>query len=180
MSKKILGTLGIVLIVVGLLMPFTTTALAYPAWDGNFHPYAVGDLVTFNGRDYRCQQAHTSQPDWSPTAAPALWLDLGPTGGATPTKTNTAGGPTPTRTNTPNGPTPTRTNTPVGATPTKTPTSVPVGSKIFAPYIDVSPGSGSAIMHLSSNGSGNKHYTLAFILGAGCSATWFGAFPMNS
>ncbi len=35
-------------------------------------------------------------------------------------------------------------------------------------------------MQLASNGSGNKHYTLAFILGGGCNATWFGAFPMNT
>ncbi len=54
------------------------------------------------------------------------------------------------------------------------------GGKIFAPYIDVSPGSGSAIMQLANNGSGNKHYTLAFILGSGCNASWFGAFPLNT
>ena len=64
-------------------------------------------------------------------------------------------------------------------TPTPGPTSPP-GAKIFAPYIDVSPGSGSAIMQLASNGSGNKHYTLAFILGYGCSASWFGAYQMNT
>jgi hypothetical protein len=191
MSKKMLHTFGAILIIVAVLLVPLSTALAYPAWDGNFHPYAINDLVTYNGRDYRCQQAHTSQPDWNPAATPALWVDLGPTGGATatktntpsgptPTKTNTPTGPTPTKTNTPSGPTPTRTNTPVGATATKTNTPPPVGSKIFAPYIDVSPGSGSAIMQLASNGSGNKHYTLAFILGFGCSASWFGAYQMNT
>jgi hypothetical protein len=193
MSKKILGTLGAILIIVGLLSPLST-ALAYPAWDGNFHPYAVNDLVTYNGRDYRCQQAHTSQPDWNPVATPALWVDLGPTGGATPTRTNTVSGPTPTRTNTPTGPTPTRTNTPIGPTPTRTNTSIgptptrtntavpppPSGSKVTAPYIDVSPGAASAIMNLAGNGSGNKHYTLAFILGRGCSASWFGTFELNT
>src|SRR5689334_25366286 len=52
----------------------TPNALAQaPAWDGNFHPYAVGDLVSFNGSTYQCVQAHTSQPDWTPTAVPALW-----------------------------------------------------------------------------------------------------------
>jgi hypothetical protein len=67
------------------------------------------------------------------------------------------------------------------ATPTgPTPTTVPAGTKYSAPYIDVSPGSGSAIMQLASNGSGNKHYSLAFILGAGCQASWFGAFPLNT
>src|SRR6185436_13330536 len=110
-----------------LLVPLSSV-FAYPAWDGNFHPYAVGDLVTYNGRDYRCQQAHTSQPDWNPVATPALWVDLGPTGGTTAptsTRTNTPVGPTATRTNTPVGPTPTRTNTSVGPTATRTNTAVP-------------------------------------------------------
>jgi hypothetical protein len=67
------------------------------------------------------------------------------------------------------------------ATPSgPTPTTVPAGTKYSAPYIDVSPGSGSAIMQLASNGSGNKHYSLAFILGAGCQAAWFGTFPLNT
>ncbi len=65
------------------------------------------------------------------------------------------------------------------ATPTTGPTSPP-GSKISAPYIDVSPGSGSAIMQLANNGSGNKHYSLAFILGYGCAASWFGAYQLNT
>jgi chitinase len=114
--------LGTAILIV-LLVPLSSV-FAYPAWDGNSHPYAVGDLVTYNGRDYRCQQAHTSQPDWNPVATPALWVDLGPTGGATPTKTNTSTGPTPTRTNTSTGPTPTRTNTAIGPTPTRTNTAV--------------------------------------------------------
>jgi chitinase len=118
-------TLFTFIIVVGVLVFGVSQALAYPAWDGNSHPYIVGDLVTYNGRDYRCQQAHTSQPDWNPVATPALWVDLGPTGsGPTPTRTNTVSGPTPTRTNTPTGPTPTRTNTAIGPTPTRTNTSV--------------------------------------------------------
>lgn len=35
-------------------------------------------------------------------------------------------------------------------------------------------------MQLASNGSGNKHYTLAFILGYGCAASWFGAYQLNT
>lgn len=69
------------------------------------------------------------------------------------------------------------------STPTRTSTALPPpppGSKIFAPYIDVSPGSASPIMQLANNGSGNKNYTLAFILGRGCSASWFGVYEMNS
>lgn len=36
-------------------------------------PYAIGDLVTYNGSTYQCIQAHTSQAGWTPTAVPALW-----------------------------------------------------------------------------------------------------------
>src|SRR5436190_10832902 len=113
-NKKTLSMLGAVLIIVGLLLVPLSSVFAYTAWDGNFHPYAIGDLVTYSGRDHRCQQAHTSQPDWHPDVTPALWVDLGPTGGTTaPTATKT-------RTPTPGGPTATRTRTATpGATATK-------------------------------------------------------------
>jgi hypothetical protein len=48
------------------------TAL-FPAWDGEGHKYAVNDYVQFEGLLYRCVQAHTSQADWTPTAAVSLW-----------------------------------------------------------------------------------------------------------
>ncbi|MGJ6980019.1 carbohydrate-binding protein [Aestuariimicrobium soli] len=44
-----------------------------PAWDGNGHAYTVDYLVTYEGRTYRCRQAHTSQPGWTPASVPALW-----------------------------------------------------------------------------------------------------------
>jgi streptogrisin C len=40
------------------------------------HAYKVGDVVTYAGVSYRCLQAHTSQPDWTPPAVPALWQRL--------------------------------------------------------------------------------------------------------
>ncbi len=51
----------------------TGTPSPIPAWDPNFHPYNVGDEVSFQGHIYRCIQAHNSQPDWSPPIVPALW-----------------------------------------------------------------------------------------------------------
>lgn len=160
---------------------FAATVSAAPAradrgaWAPNV-AYAVNDTVTYGGCTYKVIQAHTSLTGWEPPIVPALFQQLscgGPT--ATFTRTSTTG-PTATRTRTPTpgGPTPTRTRT-----PTTGPTTAP-GGKIFAPYIDVSPGSGSSIMQLANNGSGNKHYTLAFILGYGCAASWFGAFQMNT
>ena len=35
--------------------------------------YAASDRVRYNGTLYKCVQAHTSQADWTPDAAPALW-----------------------------------------------------------------------------------------------------------
>ncbi len=53
--------------------PTPTPPAGVQPWDGNFHPYKVGDLVSFQGHTYKCIQAHTSQPDWTPAAVPALW-----------------------------------------------------------------------------------------------------------
>jgi DNA-binding protein YbaB/chitodextrinase len=38
--------------------------------------YAIGDEVVFDGKDYRCRQAHLSQSDWTPPQTPALWARI--------------------------------------------------------------------------------------------------------
>ncbi len=38
--------------------------------------YRVGDEVTYQGRSYRCRQAHTALATWTPSVVPALWLAL--------------------------------------------------------------------------------------------------------
>src|SRR5262252_4327549 len=55
------------------LLSTVTSAQAVPAWQNNT-AYKVGDLVTFNGQEYKCQIAHTSQADWTPDVAHSLWL----------------------------------------------------------------------------------------------------------
>ncbi|WP_067694784.1 lytic polysaccharide monooxygenase [Nocardia jejuensis] len=36
--------------------------------------YNTGDIVTYQGKRYKCRQSHTVyDPGWTPTAAPALW-----------------------------------------------------------------------------------------------------------
>lgn len=35
--------------------------------------YKVGDLVSYNGKTYRCIQGHTANASWTPTAAVSLW-----------------------------------------------------------------------------------------------------------
>lgn len=38
--------------------------------------YKVGDVVTYQGAEYRCLQAHTALANWQPPNVPALWKQL--------------------------------------------------------------------------------------------------------
>jgi len=43
--------------------------------------YIVGDIANYAQGTYKCVQAHTSQPDWTPPQVPALWTAyIDPTG----------------------------------------------------------------------------------------------------
>ena len=53
-----------------------TYKLIYPQWSGNRISYAIGDRLQYDGSLYKCVQAHTSQEDWTPTAAPSLWAKV--------------------------------------------------------------------------------------------------------
>jgi chitodextrinase len=46
---------------------------AYPEWETGV-AYKVGDRRRYDGRLYRCVQAHTSQANWTPDKVPALWV----------------------------------------------------------------------------------------------------------
>ncbi len=48
----------------------------YPAWSGNGVSYIVDYKALYNGTLYKCLQDHTSQPDWTPDAAPSLWAKV--------------------------------------------------------------------------------------------------------
>ena len=50
-----------------------TAVELFPKWA---YPvsYAVGNRVSDDGKLYKCQQAHTSQEGWKPSATPALWV----------------------------------------------------------------------------------------------------------
>jgi hypothetical protein len=54
--------------------PTNTPPSGVQAWNPNGVAYKIGDLVTYNGHTYRCQQAHTSQAGWNPASVPALWV----------------------------------------------------------------------------------------------------------
>ena len=44
----------------------------YPVWAVGI-AVSVGDRYQFNGKLYKCVQAHTTQADWTPDITPALW-----------------------------------------------------------------------------------------------------------
>lgn len=47
----------------------------FPAWAAGI-AYTAGQRVQYNGKLYKCVQAHTSQADWTPEATPALWTEV--------------------------------------------------------------------------------------------------------
>ena len=51
------------------------TAMLYPTWKSDT-AYPTGQRVRYNGTLYKCLTAHTSQADWTPTAAPSLWTKV--------------------------------------------------------------------------------------------------------
>ena len=50
-----------------------TVSTLYPEWNGEGVQYTVDDITRVGNQLWRCVQAHTSQADWSPSAAPSLW-----------------------------------------------------------------------------------------------------------
>ena len=47
----------------------------FPLWTADT-AYEVDIRVRYNAKLYRCEQAHTSQADWTPDATPALWTEV--------------------------------------------------------------------------------------------------------
>ena len=48
----------------------------FPEWQADVS-YAQSDIVRYGGKLYRCNQAHTSQADWTPDPAVSLWKQIG-------------------------------------------------------------------------------------------------------
>ena len=47
----------------------------FPAWRTDT-AYALDFRVRYDGVLYKCVQAHTSQPDWTPDITPSLWTEV--------------------------------------------------------------------------------------------------------
>ena len=48
----------------------------YDKWSGDGMQYKMGVRVNYNGTLYKVLQDHTSQPDWTPDAAPSLFAKV--------------------------------------------------------------------------------------------------------
>lgn len=53
-----------------------TATCLHPKWSGDGVQYTAGQRVQDDGILYTVLQAHTSQPDWKPTAAPSLFAKV--------------------------------------------------------------------------------------------------------
>ena len=53
----------------------SSRAIAAP-WEA-WTAYSVGDVVSYSGMNYTCNQAHTALPGWEPSVAPTLWIEGG-------------------------------------------------------------------------------------------------------
>lgn len=49
---------------------------AFPFWNGNGVAYKTGDILQYNDKVYRVLQNHTSQNDWTPSAAVSLFVEI--------------------------------------------------------------------------------------------------------
>ena len=47
----------------------------FPAWAADTS-YELGVRVRYDGKLYKCVQAHTSQAGWEPPSVPALWTEV--------------------------------------------------------------------------------------------------------
>lgn len=47
----------------------------FKAWAADT-AYAADERIRYDGKLYRCVQAHTSQSEWTPDATPALWTEV--------------------------------------------------------------------------------------------------------
>lgn len=53
-----------------------TATCLHPKWNGDGVQYTAGQRVQDDGILYTVLQAHTSQPNWKPTAAPSLFAKV--------------------------------------------------------------------------------------------------------
>lgn len=52
------------------------SAILYEEWNGDSKTYKEGQRLNYDGSLYKVLQAHTSQDDWAPDAAPSLFAKV--------------------------------------------------------------------------------------------------------
>lgn len=72
MKKKIIISIMVIsLFLIGMY------AVSANEWTAGTY-YNIGDIVSYQGTQYKCIQAHTAQIGWTPLAVPALWSVYNP------------------------------------------------------------------------------------------------------
>ncbi len=151
------AALVVVLLLASLFVRVPAAHALAPAWQPNT-PYAVNQLASYNGTNYRCIQAHTSLTGWEPPVVPALWSPV--TGSATATPRPATATPTRTPGPTATRPPATATPRPATATPTRTPGPTATATRTPAPTATSVPGTALpkrlliGYWHNFDNGSG--------------------------
>ncbi len=87
----VLSTLGLLLVLLAVASAQSVNCSGVTAWAAGGN-YTVGELVTYQGSEYKCLQANNNAaPNWDPIDWPAGWSLVGTcTTGPTPTPTATA------------------------------------------------------------------------------------------
>ena len=82
MQRKLLAIIGLGGLILATLAgkpanAQTVSCTGVAAWSASSVSYAVGALVTYEGSEYKCIQANTSETGWDPVDVPALWSLVG-------------------------------------------------------------------------------------------------------
>jgi chitinase len=75
MAGRIASLVAVLCLVALVFSAAPASAQCAAGWAPNTS-YSVNTQASYSGRNYRCQQAHTSLVGWEPPNAPALWLRL--------------------------------------------------------------------------------------------------------
>jgi len=155
--------------------------VSYPAWAVGV-AYSLGQDVTYNGENYQCITAHTSESCWTPNITPALWKDLGPASGSSAPASSAASSSKPASSSSSSKPSSVPASSSKPASSSSSKPIQPVGnwpSKYFAPFIDCGAWPTFNVTN-AYQAAGTKYYNLGFVTAYGTTAEWFGAYPMSA
>ncbi len=137
--------------------------------------YKAGEIVTYNGKEYKCLANHTAWEgtNWNPSSTPTLWEEVGSANNMQNQNEGQNQGQNEEQNQGQNeGQNQEEENIPIVESKGEW------GEKVYAPYVDVMLWPTPSINSFME-ATGNKYYTLAFILSNGGKPAWGGITPYN-